>query len=455
MKKLALVLIAAAMTFAGFNALAQDKFGEGPKREECIKYLDYYQQYYKQKNYDSALPNWRKAYEACPPTASENLFIHGSTLMTRLIAQNQKNPEYYEALVDTLLTLQDIRLQNYPLTNKKIDGVVTKVDNRPTVLNNKGKYLIKYRGNKPEEVFPQLTAIYDDLGVATDPDILQFILQTASQRFQDGKMDAEDFLHLYEKEIASIDEIIPSSPDDESRIAMVRSNLQGIFINSGVASCDNILAMFTPKYEADPNNKELVSTIVKLMNTAEGCLDNDLYLNAVTSLHKLDPSHQTAYFLYKLNNARGNVDAGIRYLEEAIASQESDASKDAEYSFELANIFYKNNQRGKAMAAAKNAADLDPAWQGKAYMLIGTLWSSAGCGGNEVDRYARYWVAVDYMQKAKAADPSLTDDANRAIGQYSATYPPAADIFMYDLSAGQAYTVSCGGMTATTTVRVR
>ena len=455
MKKLMLVLFATAALFAGFEAFAQDKFGEGTQREECIKYLDYYGQYYKQKNYDAALPNWRKAYAVCPPTASENMFIQGSTLITRLIAQNQKNTEYVQALVDTLLTLQDVRLANYPFTNKRVDGVVTRVDNKPTVLNNKGKYLIKYRGDRAEEIYPQLIAIYEDLDIATDPDILQFLLQTASQHFQTGKMDAEEFLGLYEKEIATIDALRPGSPDDETRIAQVRSNLQGIFVNSGVASCDNILAMFTPKYEAEPDNKELVSTIVKLMNTAENCLDNDLYLNAVTSLHRLDPSYQTAYFLYKLNNARGNVDAGIRYLEEAISSDESDAAKDAEYSFELANVYLKNGLRGKAMDAAKRAADLNPAWQGKAYMLIGTLWSSASCGSNEVDRFARYWVAIDYMQKAKAADPSLTDDCNRAIGQFSATYPAAADIFMYDLSPGQSYTVSCGGMTATTTVRAR
>ena len=455
MKKLILVLFATATMFAGFSAFAQDKFGEGAQREECIKYLDYYGQYYKQKNYDAALPNWRKAYSVCPPTASENMFIQGSTLITRLIAQNQKNPEYVQELVDTLLTLQDVRLATYPYTKKKIDGVVTSVDNKPTVLNNKGKYLIKYRGDRPDEIYPQLMEIYNELDISTDPDILQFLLQTASQNFQAGKMDAEEFLALYEREIATIDALRPSSPDDETRIALVRSNLQGIFVNSGVASCDNILAMFTPKYEADPENKELVSTIVKLMNTADNCLDNDLYLNAVTSLHRLDPSYQTAYFLYKLNNARGNVDAGIRYLEEAIASDESDVAKDAEYSFELANVYLKNNQRGKAMASAQRAAELDPAWQGKAYMLIGTLWSSASCGGNEIDRYARYWVAIDYMQKAKAADPSLTDDCNRYIGQFSATFPAAADMFMYDLHPGNAYTVSCGGMTATTTVRAR
>ena len=49
---------------------------------------------------------------------------------------------------------------------------------------------------------------------------------------------------------------------------------------------------------------------------------------------------------------------------------------------------------------------------------------------------------------------SLSDDAGKAISAAAANYPPAAEIFMYDLSAGQSYTVSCAGMSAFTTVRV-
>jgi hypothetical protein len=71
-----------------------------------------------------------------------------------------------------------------------------------------------------------------------------------------------------------------------------------------------------------------------------------------------------------------------------------------------------------------------------------------------VDKYARYWAATDYYQKARTADATLSDDAGKAISAAAANYPPAAEIFMYDLSAGQSYTVSCAGMSAFTTVRV-
>ena len=107
---------------------------------------------------------------------------------------------------------------------------------------------------------------------------------------------------------------------------------------------------------------------------------------------------------------------------------------------------------GKAYSAAEKAIDMSDTFDGKAYMLIGQLWASAPCGG-EIGSRAKFWVATDYMVKAKNADPSLTEAADRAIGQYRAYFPKTDVAFMYDLTNGQGYTVSCGGMRASTTVR--
>jgi hypothetical protein len=88
-------------------------------------------------------------------------------------------------------------------------------------------------------------------------------------------------------------------------------------------------------------------------------------------------------------------------------------------------------------------------------MLMGTIWGSTVCGGNEIERRAPYWVAVDFMTKAKNADPALAEDANNYIRQYANYYPAASEAFMYDVVDGQSYTVSCGGMRAVTTVRTQ
>jgi tetratricopeptide (TPR) repeat protein len=172
-------------------------------------------------------------------------------------------------------------------------------------------------------------------------------------------------------------------------------------------------------------------------------------------MYNLEPSYTSAYYLYKLYAGRSDVDNAVKFMTEAINAAESDSATDAAYQFELAAFCYKNGQNAKAFAAAQQAVELDPSFAGKAYFLMGNIWGSVSCSGNDVEQRAKYWVAVDYMNKAKAADETLAEDANNYIRQYAAYYPQTAETFMYDVTDGQSYTVSCGGMRATTTVRTQ
>ena len=446
MKRLAYLLLAVtAAAFVGQNAAAQGKYGADSA--ECIKYLSYYQEYYKQKNYDSALPNWRKAYAICPATASQNLFVHGSTLVNREINKNRKNPAYFSALVDTLLTLQDQRLAFYPRTAKG-------VDQKATILNNKGQYMINFRSDDSRYLYDNLNAIIGELGSATRGSILVNVLQAAINLYRTNQLSADDVINMYDTVTATISGATAKNDAEAEDNLKTKATIESVFADSKVASCENLIAIFTPRFEADPTNMAVVTNIVKLMNSADDCANNDLYFKAVTQMHKNDPSYRSAYGLFKLNAARGNVADACTYLEEAIDYDESDDATDAQYLYELARFAYGNNMRGRAFDAASKAVRLDNGYAGKAYMIMGNLWSSASCGG-DVNKYARYWAATDFYQKAMNADSSLADDARSAIGKVSIYYPEASEIFMYDLGRGQAYTVSCSGMTTTTTVRTR
>ena len=429
MKKLTFILLAAMAAFMGQNASAQGKYGADSA--ECIKYLSYYQEYYKQKNYDSALPNWRKAYAICPATASQNLFVHGSTLLNREINKNRKNAALFQAQVDSLLTLQDQRLEFYPRTAKG-------VDQKATILNNKGQYMINFRSDDSQYLYDNLTAIIKELGSETKGGLLVNNLQAAINLYRDGKLQADDVIAMYDTVSEAISGASAKNDAEIEDNMKTKATIESVFADSKVASCDNLIAIFTPRFEADPNNTALVTNIYK----------------AVTQMHKNDPSYRSAYGLYKLNAARGKVADACMYLEEAIDYDESDDAIDAQYLYELARFAYANNMRGRAFDAASKAVRLDNGYAGKAYMIMGNLWSSASCSG-DVNKYARYWAAADYYQKAINADSSLADDARSAIGKVSVYYPEASEIFMYDLAKGQAYTVSCGGMTTTTTVRTR
>ena len=438
MKKLTIILLTVLAVFGGqFKASAQGKYGADSA--QCLLYLSYYQEYWKQKNYDSALPNWRKAYSVCPATASQNMFIHGTRLMTRQL-DKIKDPAQRSAIIDTILTLQDQRMTTYP--KKRVE-----------IMNNKGQYMINYRGSDSKYIYDNLSGIVAELGTQSSGSILVNLLQSGIALYREDKLSADEVIALYDTVSDAINGADAKNDAEAEDNAKAKATIESIFADSKVASCDNLIAIFTPRYEADSDNLALVSNIVKLMNNAEDCASNDLYLKAVTSMYKLDPSYRSAYALFRLNSARDNVADAARYIEEAIADPESDETVDAQYNYELALFAYKNGMRGKAYEAARKAVDLDHGYAGKAYLLIGNLWASSTCS-DEVDKYARFWAATDYFQKARNTDPTLAEDASASISSVSRYYPEASEIFMYDLTAGQSYTVSCGGMTASTTVRV-
>lgn len=439
MKKL-FVVIAAVALFASANVSAQGKWGADSA--ECIKYMSYYKEYFKQKSYDEATPNWRQAYTLCPATSSQNMLIEGATLVKRLIAKNQKDPVYKAALIDTLMTLYDKRAEAFP-------------KNAVTALNNKGIDMANYLKDDNARLYKDFSAIIAANKEQARPQIFLFNLNAAVSLYQAGELGAEEVIDVYQNSLALIESIDSKSDAEAEQIAKIKSDMGSIFAGSKVASCNNLIDLFTPRFNENPQDAKLASNIVKTMNFADDCANNDLYMRAVTVMYNNEPSAKAAYALYKMHSNKGNVQDAIKFMEEAIAHQDSDAKEDAGYNYELAKFCFSNGLNSKAYECAKNVIDLDESQAGKAYFLIGSIWAATRCGGDEITSKAPFWVAVDYYNKAKAADPSLAEEANRFIGRYSAYFPDTADAFMYNLQKGQSFTAVCGGMTASTTVKTK
>ena len=440
MKKVLLILLAVLIGGSGATLSAQGKYGADSAN--CIKYLSYYKEYYKQKNYDDALPNWRKAYSICPPTANQNMLIDGTTLIRRLISKNAKNAIYKEALVDSLLKIHDLRAEYYPKY-------------AVTALNNKGLDLVNYVKDDDKALFEGISDIVGRNGLQTKPSLYIFQLQSAVELYKAGTLDEEKIIDVYEKAIANLENTPCKTDKEKEDLVNVTETVENIFIQSKVASVESLVALFTPRLEAAMDDLALSKTIVNMLSKTEGGVDTDLFLQAVNNMHRLEPSYQSAYFLFKLYSSKGNADEAVKYMEDAIEYPESDDKVDASYYYELATYCYKNGLSSKAFSSAKKAADMDETLAGKSYMLIGTIWGSQVCKGNEIESRAPYWVAVDYMVKAKNADSSLAEEANSMIAQYAKYYPQKSEAFMYNVLDGQSYTVNCGGMTAVTTVRTQ
>ncbi len=432
MKKLALVILA---TVLGVSASAQGKYGKDSA--ECIKYLSYYSEYVKQNNLVEAAPFWRTAMSLCPPTANQNLLINGQKILRREVV-NEKDPSRRQQLIDSLLWLNDIRAEYYPKYFNK-------------ALDNKAIDIINfYKGDK-QAGYGMLDGIVSKIGGDCSPAVYVNYLQYAVDLYKEQKMSADDVLACYTRIAGYLD------GSKRADVASARSGVEQVFIDSGVASCDNLVALYTPRYESAASDKALLTNMVTMLSKSE-CFDTEIYLKAVESLYAVDPSAKSAYFLYKLYSSRDKNESAAKALSEAIGMLDRTKAEDiatiADYSMELATFYFKKLGHGaKAVELAKTVPDMNPALTGKAYLLIGTVWGSQKCSGNEVEARAPFWVAVDYMNKAKAADESLSEEANNLIAQYRKYFPQQADAFMYDVIDGNSYTVSCNGLRESTVVR--
>ena len=425
---------------AFISAYAQDMSKYGENAAECTKYLSYYTEYYKQKNYDDATPNWRMAYKLCPPSCSQKLLVEGSTLVARLIDKNVKDEAMVAGLLDTLLTLQDQRAEFFPKYAE-------------TAYNNKATYTAKYLKNDTKRAYDIYEGVIAAIGDKAKPSVFFNDFKVAVDLYNAGGLGTEDVLNIYQRNLDMLNAAVPASETEQKQVDDFRTNIENLLISSKVADCDKLIELLGPRYEANPNDLKLATSIVKMLSLAENCSSNTLYLNAVTTMYTIEPSASAAYFLFKLHAEQGHINEAVKYMQEAVEREDSDARTDASYNYELAVFCFKNGRLATAFEAASKVPALDEGLAGKAYFLIGKIWASTTCGGDEIARRAPYWVACDYMAKAKAADSSLAEEANREIAQYSRYFPPAADAFMYDVTNGQTYTVVCGGMRATTTVR--
>ena len=440
MKKLTILFALALGFLATVNVSAQGKYGADSAA--CIKYLSFYQDYIKQGNLEAADPAWQQAIQLCPPTASQNMLLDGMKILRKKINKFKSNPIRKEVLVDSLMMLHEMRISTYP---KYV--VTAKI--------NKAMDMITYAAKGEEqEVFNVLGDAMETAKGKTAVVIPVRYMSYANDLYKAGTMSAEEVMAAYNKAYSTAELIEKAKPSQA--ITDAKKDIENLLMISGVASCENLVEMFTPRFEANPTDRYMLGNLISMFS-ASNCLDEDLFMLAVEEMHKMESSHNSAYLLYKLYSQRNLADKAIAYMEEAIAlCGDTLVNQAADYCLELGTYCFKSaGEDAKAVEAAKKAAELNPENAGRAYLLAGTIWGSQKCHGNDIETRAPYWVAVDYLTKAKNADENLAAEATNLINQYRKYFPLKSEAFMFDLLDGATYTVSCNGLREATKVRTQ
>lgn len=440
MKKLRFIFVFVLLiqvTTAGFS---QGRYGKDSA--ECVKYLGFYKDAFKMNNFEEAAPSWRMALKYCPPSSSHDMLFHGIKILKFFIEKPNITPQRKKELVDSLIMLYELRKENFPryLVSAQNNKVF---DMDAYGVQDKDVY---------EEVNKSIKIIHDDV----DPGLLVLGMQRAINLYKSKHLPPDSVMDFYSKGNPMFVRFEKSDDPELKKHGMgAKADFENLFANSGVASCENIVALYNPTFEANKSDKDYISRVVYLLEKGN-CAQEPLFAKAVESLNTLEPSARTAYFLYVLYASKGDEKTAAKYIQEAIDSPQSSETEKADYLLKLAQLYVKGlNNNVKAVESAKLAMQKDPSLTGKAYMFIAAAWASNKCSGNEIESRAHFWVAYDYLNKAKNADPSLADEAEKLMGTYRQYFPLQEEAFMYDVLDGASYTVSCGGLRESTTVRTR
>lgn len=450
MKKLKILTVGLAFVAFSATAVAQvrDWGCDSETQQTMLEPVSLYQESMKQykaskdvRYIEEAYPQWKQIVAQCPKQ-SKNLYINGANILKALFSK-EKDAVRRDSLIEELMRMYDTRIVNYgeaaEVTAKKAMDL-EQLGREPALERYYGLYAeaVKIGGE-------ELDAAY----------VVKYMEATINYV---KKGFAEPALVVDNYDVASdlLDkELVEWSAKDTVKAAKIRgyiADVENAF--SPFASCDQLVEIYSKKFESAPDDASLLKKITNIM-MKKGCTNEQLFFDATEHLYAIEPSPSTALRMGQMSYTKNKYSVAVDYLQDAVKGLED--TKDLYKANVLLGLAYAGqNSYSAARSAFYRAAEIDPT-KGEPYLQIAQLYAK---GARSIDDNmggrSAYWAAVDKAVKAKNVDssPENVEAANKIIGTFSAYYPKQADAFMAGLENGSSYYVG-GWIGETTVVRTR
>ncbi|HOF54609.1 MAG: hypothetical protein QM301_06875 [Bacteroidota bacterium] len=408
--------------------------------------LSMYSEFYKQKDFKSAMEPWLVLYRQYPKSTL-NIYIHGANMLEHYVENAATKAEKHN-MVDSMMKLYDRRIRFF--------------DQKGYVLGRKGTSWLKYNLPPDEDISnEELASIYKkgydwlsesikEQGKETEIPVLVLLMQTSKSLLGLGKLPKEDVVNNYDKVAGILNQIEKEKPETEG-IADARNAVEMIFGTSGAADCESLLRIYTPQFDEKSGDLEFLKMMLRRLARA-GCDDSKLFHDASEKMYHLDPSAEAAFNMARMFVKQNNAEKAKSYYKQAM-EQETDQALLEDYYYEYALYIYaKEHNFQESRNYARKTLAINPN-HCKALMLIGDIYASSArsFSSDDFERSTVFWVAVDYFTKAKAGEDCLVDASQKA-NAYRVHFPNKETAFFQGIREGDTYRVG-GWINETTRVR--
>ncbi len=417
------------------NALEDPRYGDTPEaRKQNLENLNWMHDAVVGREWDLAASYVRQLMRDAPASHSR-IYVDGATvyrsMIQRATAVAEKN-----ALVDTLMMIYDTRVQHFG--NHPTQGT-------PYILGLKARDYLNYRSLDGANVRKFYKEAVEAAGSEVDPDMVLIYFQQMVNGYKAVEVSPEELLTAYE----AVSPLLANAPAEK------KDGLTNLLANSGAADCGVLEDLYTRELADKPGDAELLKKAYQLMSMA-GC-ESDFYISVAEQLYKVEPTPDIAIRLAMMFETRKEFERAVPYLNEQIEAA-TDPSAKSDLYVRVATSELLQNRYSAAAQQARQAISLNPN-NGFAHMVLGNAYLGGQSACSDFNRSAVVWLAYDELIRAReamAGDTTGTlESVNRSIASCRANFPTREDIFMYGYQIDSSYSVRCGWISGTTTVRAR
>ena len=381
-------------------------------------YVTMMQMHYNSQNWADMYDNWKWLIDNAP-IATVSIYARGSVMLGELIKADT-DPAKKKAYLEELMKLYDTRLKHLKYLNASIPegkrGRATEGD----VLTAKANYYYYY-GYGVDSAYNYNT-IYDmyDKGIKTIKEeggrevrgayIQEFFTVSHELYKASNEYYREQFLNDYldSKEVCEkMLQLAKEETDPERAAAIVKEYdtplavIEHIFAQSGAADREQLIALFTPKVEANKDNLNYLRSVMTVLSNNE-CDDTDVYYKAAEYAYNIEPTYESAIGMAQYSKKEGKMQDMLSYYEKAIELCKTDATR-GRISLIIASSLINSKQYTGALVYLDKAIGYSSDLAGRANLQKAAVYTALG----------QYADALTYCDQAAAADITVSGSANR------------------------------------------
>ncbi len=163
------------------------------------------------------------------------------------------------------------------------------------------------------------------------------------------------------------------------------------------------------------------------------------------TLYELNPNYENTNRLVDMYLDDGKYQVAAEYLKEMFRLAENEDVR-KEVALQMAVAYQQLQQLREARDFVREALQIDQNF-GSAYMRMASIYAgtvSQCTGGEALERDDRtvYWLVIDYLERAKNADPSLARGVEQQLNLYRNAMPTVNDKFFRNWEVGDSFWIN-------------